>query len=71
MTQQTEKREDRKSNWTKQKNKRGDSKVESNDSTEIPDRGEISDILGLPSGASSKRKSILVINMIVTMYSKP
>ena len=32
--------------------------------------GEISDILGLPSEASSKRKSILVINMIVTMYSK-
>ena len=39
MTQQTEKREDRKSNWTKQKNKRGDSKVESNDSSEIPDWG--------------------------------
>ena len=33
-----------------QKNKRGDSKVESNDSPEIPDRGETSDIPGLPSG---------------------
>ena len=32
------------------KNKRGDSKVESNDSPEIPDRGETSDIPGLPSG---------------------
>ena len=32
------------------RNKRGDSKVESNDSPEIPDRGETSDIPGLPSG---------------------
>ena len=38
------------SNRTRQKNKRGDSKVESNDSPEIPDRGEKSDIPGLPSG---------------------
>ena len=33
------KRLDRKSNRTRQKNKRGDSKVESNDSPEIPDKG--------------------------------
>ena len=39
-----------KGNRTRQKNKRGDSKVESNDSPEIPDRGETSDIPGLPSG---------------------
>ena len=32
------------------RNERGDSKVESNDSPEIPDRGETSDILGLPVG---------------------
>ena len=38
---------------TRQKNKRGDSKVESNDSPEIPDRGETSDIPGLPSGVST------------------
>ena len=44
------KRSDRKSNRTRQKNKRGDSKVESNDSPEIPDRGETSDIPSLPSG---------------------
>ena len=44
------KKNDRKSNKTRQKNKRGDSKVESNDSPEIPDRGEASDIPGLPSG---------------------
>ena len=31
---------------------RGDSKVESNDSPEIQDRGETSDIPGLPSGAT-------------------
>ena len=41
---------DRKVNRTRQKNKRGDSQVESNDSPEIPDRGETSDIPGLPSG---------------------
>ena len=44
------KRSDRKGNKTRQKNKRGDSKVESDDSPEIPDRGETSDIPGLPSG---------------------
>ena len=44
------KKEDRKGNRTRQKNKRGDSKVESNDSPGIPDKGETSDIAGLPSG---------------------
>ena len=44
--QQAEK--DRKGNRTTQKNKTGDSKVESNDSPEISDRGETSDIPGLP-----------------------
>ena len=37
-------RYDRKSNRDQQKNKRGDSKVESNDSPEIPNRGETSDL---------------------------
>ena len=41
---------DRKGNRTRQTNKRDDGKVESNDSPEIPDRGETSDIPGLPSG---------------------
>ena len=50
MDQQTEKRYDRKSNRSRQKNKRGDSKVESNDSPEILDWGETKDIPGLPSG---------------------
>ena len=39
----------KKSNRTRQ-NKTGDSKVESNDSPEIPDSGETSDIPGLHSG---------------------
>ena len=37
-------------NRTRQKNKREDSKVESNGSPEIPDRWETSDISSLPSG---------------------
>ena len=37
-------------NRTTLKNKRGDGKVESNDSPENPDRGETSDIPSLPSG---------------------
>ena len=44
------KRKDRQSNWTWQENKRGDSKVGSNDSPEIPYRGRTSHIPGLPSG---------------------
>ena len=44
------KRSDRKGNRTRQRNKRGDSKVESNDSPETQDRGETSDVPGLPSG---------------------
>ena len=39
-TSRQKKRSDRKSNRTRQKNKRGDSKVESNDSPKIPDRRE-------------------------------
>ena len=60
MDQQAEKRKkrkDRKSNRTRQKNKRADSKVASNDSPEIPDRGETSDIPGLLSGFSLEEKS--------------
>ena len=47
------KRSDRKGNRTRQKNKRGDSKVESNDSPEIPDGGGTSVIPGLPSVTSN------------------
>ena len=45
-----EKWQDRKSKRTRQKNKRGDRKGESNDSPEIPDRGETSDIPWPPFG---------------------
>ena len=44
-------------NRTMQKNKRGDSKVESNDSPEIPDRGETSNIPGLPSEGQTERQT--------------
>ena len=50
-------RYDRKSNRTRQKNKRKDSKVESNDSPEIPDKEETSDIPGLPSGEQFRGSS--------------
>ena len=55
MDQQAEKKDKTESDRTRQKNKRGDSKVESNDSPEIPDKGETSDIHGLPSGANIKQ----------------
>ena len=56
MDKQAEKKKkkDGKSNRTRRKNKRDDSKVKSNDSPEIPDRGETSDIPGLPSGEHDK-----------------
>ena len=47
-------RSDRKGNRTRQKNKRGNSKVQSNDSPGIPDGGETSGIPGLPSGDPTK-----------------
>ena len=50
MDQQEEKGQDRKNNRIRQKNKRADNKVESNDSPDIPDRRETSDIPGLPLG---------------------
>ena len=53
-TSRQKKKKDRKSNRTWQKNKRGGSKVESNDSPLIPGRRETSDIPGLPSGAGLK-----------------
>ena len=39
---------------TRQKNKRVESKLDSNDSPEIPDKGETSDIPGLPSRSGTK-----------------
>ena len=54
MDHQAKKKKDKMGNRTRQKNKRGDSKVESNDSPEIPDRGKTSDIPGLPLGGHGK-----------------
>ena len=56
MDQQAEK--DRKGNRTSQKNKRGDSKVESNDRPEIPDRGKTSDIPGISSGLTQSNSDL-------------
>ena len=44
-----QKKDKTKSNRNRQKNKKGDSKVESNNSPEIQDRAETADIPGLPS----------------------
>ena len=54
-TSRQKKREDRKGNRTRQKNKRGDSKVEPHDSPEIKDRGETSNVPGLPSGVFTRK----------------
>ena len=51
--QKKKKAQDNRSTW---KNKRGDSKVESNDSPEIQDVEETSDIPGPPSGLKVHEK---------------
>ena len=40
---------------------RGDSKVESYDSPEIPDRGETADIPGLPSGEDQEEQTLTLL----------
>ena len=57
-TSRQKKRYDKNSNRTRQKNKRGDSKVESNDSPDIPDRRETSNIPSLLSGDPGRAASI-------------
>ena len=49
-------------------NERGDSKVESNDSPEIPDRGETLDIPGLPSGFEREREKERDANINTSYY---
>ena len=70
MGQKQKNPEGSKSNRTRQNNKRADRKVESNDSPEIPDRGETSAIPGLPSGPDSLRhlKYSLVLIIIIVHY---
>ena len=55
------KRQDRKSEGFRQKNKIGDSKVESNDSPEVPDRGEDIEHPRPAFGDSVKRIRIVVV----------
>ena len=43
--------------------------MESNDSPEIPDRGETSDIPGLPSGEDLRKPSQASINKEITMVT--
>ena len=54
------KKKDGKNNRIRQKNKRGDSKLKSNDSPEIPDWGETSHIPGLPSGTTRKETASIL-----------
>ena len=73
MGQQAEQKDlagkkDRKSIRTRKKSKRGDSKVESNDSPEIPDREETSDNPVLPSRVSLMTKYEYLA--LVNRYSK-
>ena len=48
--------------------KRGDSRVESNDSPEIPERGETSDIPGLPSGVLRSTHSKYLLNATLFQF---
>ena len=48
---------DRKSNGSRQKNKKGGGKAESNDSPEIPDKGEDMRHPGLPSGRQTRPRA--------------
>ena len=61
-TKQKNTRKDRKRERTRQKNKREDRKGESNDSPEIPNRGDMSDIPSLLLGAGWKTKLYSITN---------
>ena len=67
MDQRAERREDRNIKTIRKKSKRGDSKVESNDSPRIPDKGKTSDILGLPSGGFVERDAFSKFVLIMTL----
>ena len=55
-------------NRTRQKNKTGDGKVKSNDSLEIPDRWETSDIHGLPSGPTEQCTPFMVVRPVSKVH---
>ena len=56
MDQQAEKDQTERVTGLGRRTREDISKVESNDSPEIPDRGETSDIPGLPSGGERERE---------------
>ena len=61
----------RQSEKTRQKNRRGDRKGESNYSPEIPDRGTISDIISLPSGNQMAHTRQLMIHWFEKVLLTP
>ena len=54
----------------KNKNKRGDRKGESNNSPEIPDRSQTSDIPGFPSGDAEKETGVFVLMRCVCIQHR-
>ena len=54
---------------TRQNNKTADRKMESNDSPEIPDRGETSEVPGLRSGPKNKGVRWLIVIAIFEVRS--
>ena len=71
MGQKAEKRQDKKSNGSRQKNKRENSKAESNDIPEIPDMGEASDIPSLPLGTRPANKSTVPDHLKMKHSTEP
>ena len=65
-----EKWQDTKSKRTRQKNKKGDRKGESNDSPEIPGRMWTSDIPGLPLGMLAKTANCSKLSAVVVLSSQ-
>ena len=55
-------------NGNRQKNKRTDSKVESTESPDIPDKGETSDTPGLPSGCKNEENNVFLTIVITRKY---
>ena len=68
MGEQAGKRQDTKSKGSRQKNKRGNSKMEPNDSPEISRQGETSDIPSLPSGSSTEGINISKTIRTIPLY---
>ena len=70
MDQHKEKSYGKKSTRIRQKNKRIDSKMESNDSPKIPDRGETSDIPSVQLKVPSSKVWKKLLNLSLTQNQK-